>query len=511
MKIFMWITAIIFIVTFVGGTVLSYFTGMMGGPSRNIVTINGEEVPREEFRDLHDRLREQRQENQNAPLTTEGRKQLRREAFTQLVNQRLMQQFVGREGGKATESEIRRAFMQQMSRNKKGKVSRRRIARFLQRMRKERRKKLEKSQRQQIENIRMTRWLENHVETTDTEAQILLEAGLNEVNLFGLYLNPERYVDEKRVRKYYEGNKQNYSRAPRAYVRHILMKPDTGSRQTPGTLSSIKDTIETIRRRFRAGDDVTELAREYSEDTATARKGGLMGWVTPDEVSQPLSREIFGSSDTQTLSNLVRTDRGYHLVYVEKGPVLDHKPLSEVESQIRSKLLSDTHWIQARQDIQSYRETISEAESSFDRLKQIALTKSHSDFASSQNGHYGWVPIYFLLDDQYPYAQDLEGELSRDNIVLSKISDKLISLDKNNISEPVEHDFGFHIFYLRDRRQPNLEDLSDTQTVTVKRRIAFEKQNAYTKKWLERKRKEATIELQIPADRVGGQIDWVDS
>lgn len=510
MKIFMWITAIIFIVSFVGGLLVRNYFGGGQGANRFLATVNGSDVPMSRFRDTFSRLRDQRAESDRPALDEESLQSLRREAFTQVINQVLLQQLVEREGAEATSEEIRQLFLQQTVRDKSGRVNRRRAQQILSRMPEQRRKELAETHRRRIETFRMSNWLNAHVSLTDTEGRQLVREGLREHNLVGLYLDPEEYVDSGTVRTYYEQNRANYREPPRALVRHILLKPDTQPRPGGNALDSIKETIETVRRRFRAGDPVGELAREYSADTETAPDGGLLGWVTADDLDSSMANQVFGSnSDTGTLSNLVRTDAGYHLVYVEEGPVESFESLDEAEAEIRSTLVADTHRRQARSEMESLRRRVLESDDPLERLGELALLESHSNFASSRRGRYGWVPLRFVIQEIHPNAEQWSGEISRNNLVLDEISRTLSGLEPGSVSEVLEHNLGYHVLAVPERRDARLSTLSDTATGAVKNRLGTSKRNDYSSRWLEHRRRQASISLNVPEQRIGGTPDWL--
>ncbi len=507
MKLFMWITAAIFIIPFIGGQVIRQFTSVGQGPKSNVATVNGKDIPIEDHRNQFTQLRDRQRENQQGAIGQEELQKLRQEAFRQVVERALLQQIIQREGAEATSSEIRQLFLQQVSQNQSGQVNNRQAQRILQQMPENRRKELARSHRNQLESFRMTSWLSTLVSVPDPESRILLREGLREVKLIGLYTKPETFIDDETIRTYYKQNKSDFKRQARARVSHILLEPDTTARNP---LDSIKDTIETIRRRFQAGDPFSKLAKQYSDDQQTASRGGDMGWVTSDDLESSLANEVFNpSSDTTDISSLVRTQKGYHLVHVKEGPKQSFRSLSEVRPQIQSRLLSDTHHQQAQQQIQKYRQDILAADNSLERLRELALAHSHSSFASPRRGYYGSVPIRYVLSDHHEYADQWTGELTENNLVLNEISRSLARLRPDTVSQVIDHKFGYHLFATMDRTEPELDELSDTTTRTIRRRLSQTKSDQFTRDWLENQRENANITVHVSEERIGGIPDWV--
>ncbi|GAB3674816.1 peptidylprolyl isomerase [Salinisphaera aquimarina] len=92
---------------------------------------------------------------------------------------------------------------------------------------------------------------------------------------------------------------------------HILLKPNE-IRDTQRT----RDLARQIRERLDAGDDFAALAREYSDDNATANQGGELGWVQPARFDPATQRQISSLSKGE-ISPIFQTNEGYELLKVE--------------------------------------------------------------------------------------------------------------------------------------------------------------------------------------------------
>lgn len=77
-----------------------------------------------------------------------------------------------------------------------------------------------------------------------------------------------------------------------------------------------KDETERLRERLAAGGDFAQLARELSDNKATANLGGDMGWVRidslPPEFAQQLNKLKAGE-----ISPPFKTDQGWHVIMFE--------------------------------------------------------------------------------------------------------------------------------------------------------------------------------------------------
>ena len=91
-------------------------------------------------------------------------------------------------------------------------------------------------------------------------------------------------------------------------ARHILVK-------TSELVSSeqAQKSIEAIRQRTVAGEDFAKAAKDSSEDTATARLGGDLGWFSGDAYGAKLDEVIKGLNKGD-VSQPFQTEVGWHIV-----------------------------------------------------------------------------------------------------------------------------------------------------------------------------------------------------
>ncbi|MFB6355522.1 MAG: peptidylprolyl isomerase, partial [bacterium] len=109
--------------------------------------------------------------------------------------------------------------------------------------------------------------------------------------LYGIYLNPRKYISSEKINSYYQSQKSNFQLPPRALVSEIFIEAPEQLRRNSQEVKQIKQTIDTIKRQYQAGTPFAELAQSYSEDTSTARRGGLGGWISRDKPGNPVYRK----------------------------------------------------------------------------------------------------------------------------------------------------------------------------------------------------------------------------
>lgn len=507
-EILMIIAVGLFIGGFIAPGIIRWALDLFGASrTRNVAVVNEEAISTQAFQDRFNDRRSRRQEKRESALTGDDLRSLRRETFRQLVDETLLKQILQREGGTATSEEIRSFFASQpIFRGEDGRVDRRRVSAALQRMSDQERKRMEGTARRQLESQRAARWLRSQVGLSDTETRLILRVGLEEARVHGIFLDPTHYVSDSHVRLYYRENRDEFMAPPRVKLRQIFFQlSDTPT--TRQRMQELRGTLQTIRRKLKAGQSFARLARRYSEDESTAKQGGLRGWVTPDDLPDRLASAAF-NLEVGTLSNLVKTQQGYYLVYLDSGPVQKPRSLDEVESTLRKRLLNDTHWIQARRNAEHLHGLIGRATSPLQRLQELALTRSHSEGTSHRGGDYGWVPYRFVVPTLHSAAGRWQRELTDGRQILASVSETLFTERSEGLRDPIRTQNGFHLFYVSDFRPARIGLLRPKDLQQLQRLVQLKKQSDYVRTWLDHRRRQANIQVEASRDVVGGTFPW---
>ncbi len=111
------------------------------------------------------------------------------------------------------------------------------------------------------------------------------------------------------VERYYREHIDRYSAPEIARVRQILIEP---AGPGPEADAEARAKAEGLLDRLRAGEDFAELARRYSDDAATAAKGGDLGDFGRGTMLSAFEQVAFGLKPGQ-LSDVFRTEVGYHI------------------------------------------------------------------------------------------------------------------------------------------------------------------------------------------------------
>jgi len=81
-------------------------------------------------------------------------------------------------------------------------------------------------------------------------------------------------------------------------------------------------------------DNFEKLARTESQDTATAKNGGDLGFFAKNEMVEQFSKQAF-SQRPNTISPVVQTQFGYHIIKVTDRMAAGQEPYAKVKDQIK--------------------------------------------------------------------------------------------------------------------------------------------------------------------------------
>ena len=153
----------------------------------------------------------------------------------------------------------------------------------------------------------------------------------------------EKDLKDKEINDYYD--KEVYGDIK---VKHILISPDTTNDMTSEDKTKAendaKKEAEDIIKKLKKGEDFDKLAEKYSDDTATAKKGGDLGWVSTGDMVEEFDAAAFKLEKGKYTTSPVKTTYGYHVIYKldEKSkPKLKDVKKTIVEKLVKEKLNKD--------------------------------------------------------------------------------------------------------------------------------------------------------------------------
>ncbi len=210
------------------------------------------------------------------PLTINQRKELRAALLSDLIDDRLLKQFLAKNGPKVDPAELNaqlKSFTAQLAR----------------------------------ENQTLTDYLKK---TGLTEAQLRAD-WIASIQLSTLV---QQKTTDAQLKAYYEA-KRDYFDKVEVRVSRIIMRISKGA--LPGERAAVREKMQAIRTELIAGKmDFATAARKYSQDPS-GRNGGDVGFVLRrgQELEEALAKVAFGMKVGE-ISELLETTSGMHLLMI---------------------------------------------------------------------------------------------------------------------------------------------------------------------------------------------------
>ena len=142
-------------------------------------------------------------------------------------------------------------------------------------------------------------------------------------------------VSPEEIKAYYDTHPQEFASGKETFkIAQILVAVPPNA--TPAEIDAARAKAEGIRKQLLSGADFGQLARQYSDDDSKAQ-GGELGDFSRGDMLDPIQNAVDGMK-VGDISELVRTDHGFHILKLEAHEQAGVKPLSAVSDQIRDKL-----------------------------------------------------------------------------------------------------------------------------------------------------------------------------
>ncbi len=130
-------------------------------------------------------------------------------------------------------------------------------------------------------------------------------------------------VNDEEVLEYYEQNKDSFTEKEQVHLYNILLE----------TEEEAQDILEQLK----AGEDFSEIAIEKSTGPSAAQ-GGDLGYLTKGTIVPEIEDVVF-ALELEVLSEVVKTDFGFHILKITEKKPETVKALEEVKEDIVQTLL----------------------------------------------------------------------------------------------------------------------------------------------------------------------------
>jgi peptidyl-prolyl cis-trans isomerase D len=347
-------------------------------------TVNGEEIPMQDFRRVYQRQRQQWERDYRAQIPDAMAQDMADQVVQSLVRNRVLAQHIRSKGYRVNNDEVITAIETIPAFYVGGKFSRPSYEQILasegmstQRFEFEQRQNMEMAQF--VEGVgysafytpsEFRRYIELDGETRDIE-YLLLPSGnwVGEVEITAeqiathYELNQPAYMSEESVsleyieldygtmladvavgaaeaEAYFDANPQEFAGLEDRNTSHILIAFNDDE-------AAAAELAEELKLKLDAGEDFAVLAAQYSADTGSAGNGGSLGWLSAEDAPAPEFEEALFVLAEGEVSPPVRTEFGFHLIRLDglrAGRALNFSDVKDdLELRLRENQAADMY------------------------------------------------------------------------------------------------------------------------------------------------------------------------
>ena len=252
-------------------------------------------------------------------------------------------------------------------------------------------------------------------------------------------------ISDDELKLKYQQNIQDYQVPNRVHAQHILFMT-VG--KTDAEVDEIRKKAEDVLKQAKKGAKFDELAKKYSEDPGSKDKGGDLGWLVQGQTVPEFEKAAF-SLQPGSISDLVKTQYGFHIIKVLEKETAHTKPFDEVKDSIRGPLLNNK---------------VDEEENKIADQLSSAVRKSNLTPLADLVRDY-----HLAVSQTRPVAVTdplLEfGNNSRD------VNEAIFRLRQGEVSQPIRTDRGYVVLSLKQilpAHQGTLEEVRDKVVTALK-------------------------------------------
>ena len=139
-------------------------------------------------------------------------------------------------------------------------------------------------------------------------------------------------ITKEDIKAYYDSHQEKYAGDKKYYLWNLFIKASEIDRDL-----ALKE-MKSVASKLKQGSAFEDLVRELNASSA-AVKGTDLGLYRRDELSQEL-REVVSKLKPNEFSEILETNFGYQIIYVQQIQDTAAKPIEEVEAEIQ-KILYD--------------------------------------------------------------------------------------------------------------------------------------------------------------------------
>src|SRR3989338_4537801 len=290
---------------------------------------------------------------------------------------------------------------------------------------------------------RLRKKVTDTINVTDKEIEDTFDNENRKINLRYLVIDGTRFekaaaVTDEDSRAYFESNKGRF-RVPTQIKAVYISIPFKEISQ------KVKITEEEIKTYYEKNIGEFQTAKKHSEDTASGRQGGYLGYFKQGDMVKPFEGVAF-SLKKGDISDIVETQFGYHIIKIDDVKEARLIPFREAKDKITKQLIEKGAKIMARELADEIQKAVSSGKT---ELKDEAARKKIK-----------------VIETGFLSAGNTDVELVRD----AELKKAAFSLKIGETSAVIETGAGVYVVRLIDRNEehiPPYEEIAGSVKIAV--------------------------------------------
>jgi len=240
-------------------------------------------------------------------------------------------------------------------------------------------------------------------------------------------------VTGQQIERAYNDNIQQYSTPEQVRASHILLKTDGKDD------AAVKKQAEDLIGQIKKGADFAELAKKYSQDEGSAKKGGDLDYFPHGQMVKEFDDVAFKLKPGEMSDEPVKSQFGYHIIKVVDKKPATQKSLADVHGQIEDQL--------------KYEQAQSEAQKIADQVASELKKPGDFDKVARAHGLRSGETGFFLPDE--PIA----------GIGMAPaVGQEAFQMKQGEVSDPIRTPTGFAFVTVTGKQDPYIPKLDEVKT-----------------------------------------------
>jgi peptidyl-prolyl cis-trans isomerase D len=244
---------------------------------------------------------------------------------------------------------------------------------------------------------------------------------------------------EGEIAEYYELNKdERFAEPEQIRARHILVK--VAPKANEEAKAPARKKADDLLAQLKAGGDFEALAKKNSDDPGSASKGGDLGFFPRGRMTPAFESAAF-ALEPGSLSEVVETPFGFHIIRLEERREAGNKPPDAVRGEIVETLAQEKAMSLARKQAEEDRREIVRGQS----------------FAEAVSGR--------QVEETAPFAEgaDVPG-VGR----VQPFTEAAFALDQGGVSDLIETEDAVYLMTLTERIETSIPPLAEVREAVEK-------------------------------------------